>query len=251
MNRHVWMVLLAAASGLFVAGPVRAEEPEALDAGRFIVYEAGAPVAHEDFEYFQFSDSMVVYAKAERKIRRSDGTDVMFNKTMGLIADLMDFNLRRYSSSQSVGADTTRRGIVPDDTVMTVLVESQYGGEAERMVRPPGRLYVLDSQIWTLIDVIGRNLHRQTFDERPVALVAFGSPPATLEATARRMAPDTLRWGGKRVITDRIELKDDNVRFMIWMSPQGRMLKMEVPESKLMVLREAPAVPAATRRRPR
>lgn len=251
MNRHVWMVLLAAASGLFAVAAARAEEPLPLDAGRFIVYEAGKPVAHEDFEYFQFSDSMVVYAKAERKIRRADGTDVTFSKTMGLIADLLDFNLRRYASTQSMGADTTRRGIVPDDTVMTVLVESPVGGEAERMVRPPGRLYVLDSQVWTLIDVIGRNLHRQTFEVRPVAMMAFGNPPGTIEATARRMAPDTLRWGGKRVVTDRLELKDGNARFLLWMSPQGRMLKMEVPESKVMVLREAPPVPAASRRRPR
>jgi hypothetical protein len=243
------VLLLAAAGGLVCSVPAFAEGGKLVDSGRFSIYEGGKAVAREDFEFWEYADSMVVLAETQRTITRSEGGELKLEKVAGLIASVADFDLLRYSSSQGVGPDTTRRGILPDDTLMTVFVESQYGGNAERMVRPPGRLFVMDPQVWTLLDVIGRVLHRQTFDSRPVPLVVFSEPPATTEATARRLPPDTLRWGGKRVIARRLELKDASVRFVMWLSPEGRMLKLEQPESGLRVVREAPKLPPPSRRR--
>jgi hypothetical protein len=247
--RPLLLVLLAALGGLCLSAPVSAQGGKLTDSGRFVVYERGRAVATEDFEFWEYADSLVILAETSRKVTRADGGETMLEKVAGLIANAADFDLRRYSSSQGFGPDTTRRGILPDDTLMTVFVESPIGGNAERMVRPPGRLFVMDPQVWTLLDVIGRVLNRQTFDRRPVPLVVFSDPPAATEATATRLAPDTLRWGGKRVIARRLELKDESVRFLLWMSPEGRMLKLEQPETQLRVLREAPRLPPPARRR--
>ncbi len=243
--------LLAALGGLMLARPSFAQESELVDLGRFIVYEHGTPVAHEDFEYRQFGDSLVIIATTTRKMKRQDGTTVEFYKEMGLIANASDFDLIRYSSSQGVGPDTTRRGIVPGDTAFTAFVETPAGGGADRLVRPPGRLFVLDGQLWTLIDVVGRNVYRQSFDSRPVAMVAFSDPPAVIEATIRRMPADTLRWGAKRVVTQCYEIGDANMRFRTWVGPDGHLLKLEQAESQLRVMREPPKVVPAARRRPR
>lgn len=250
ISRRV-LALLAVVSGLACFNVVLADGPTPVDRGRFIVYENGLPVAHEDFEYAQYTDSMVVFAATTRKMKRADGTAVEFSKDMTLIANAADFDLLTYNSGQGFGPDTTKRGIVPGDTAITVFMETPAGGGADRLVRPPGRLFVLDPQLWTLIDVVGRNVYRQTFDSRPLSMVAFSTPPTVIQATIRRLPADTLRWGGKRVVTQRYELGDENMKFLMWLSPEGRLLQLEQPDSKLRVMREAPKLPPASRRRPR
>ena len=240
--RHVVPALALLFAPLLASSPTLAQE--IYDSGRFIVFEHGVPVAHEDFSYQVFTDSIVIRAQTTRKLRGSDGQIVTFGKNMAMIADGFDFGLKRYVSNQNVLGEFDVNGYLApeeDDTAFTAYQERSGHGEASRLTHPPGHMFIVDSQLFTLFDVIARVLGRQTFDERPVSVLSYGRQPEVLEATARSMPPDTLTWLGNPLFARRIELSDEGTRFELSIAPAGYLLRLVQPEAGLEVLREQPS----------
>jgi hypothetical protein len=242
--------LFLALSLLFAApAPGAPPRPDGMiDSGRLIVLDRGTPVGYEDFEFERRGDSLVVSGIHTRTMRESDGSTVKWVKKFGLIVDGRDFALRQYTSNLEFGGHLMVRGIVPGDTAMTVFTEQDGSGTAERLVQPPGRLFVMDPPLFTLFDVLCRNVSAQSLSRRPVELVTLGEKPATARATMSAAGPDTIRWGGKRMVARRYVIADDQGTFLAWVSPEGRMLRLLHEASALEVLREEPG---ARDKRPR
>lgn len=235
---------LLLALALLLAAPATGApptSPASIDSGRLIVLDRGTPVGYEDFEYERLGDSLVVSGVHTRTMREADGSTVKWVKKFGLVVDARDFGLRQYTSNLEVGGRLMVRGIVPGDTAMTVFTEQDGGGTAERLVQPPGRLFVMDPPLFTLFDVICRNVSAQSLSRRPVELVTLGEKPGTARATMSAAGPDTIRWGGKRMVSRRYVIADDQGTFLAWVSPEGRMLRLLHEASGLEVLREEPA----------
>lgn len=235
---------LLLALALLLAAPATGApptSPASIDSGRLIVLDRGTPVGYEDFEYERLGDSLVVSGVHTRTMREADGSTVKWVKKFGLVVDARDFGLRQYTSNLEVGGRLMVRGIVPGDTAMTVFTEQDGGGTAERLVQPPGRLFVMDPPLFTLFDVICRNVSAQSLSRRPIELVTLGEKPGTARATMSAAGPDTIRWGGKRMVSRRYVIADDQGTFLAWVSPEGRMLRLLHEASGLEVLREEPA----------
>ncbi len=251
--RALPLLLLAAVIAASVAGrAARADEPTTgvIDSGRLMVFSHGEPVATEDFEYEIRHDSLFVTSRMDRKARASDGTIQPYMKSMELIVGAEDWNLLTYLSTEKFEGHKVNRAIYPSDTAITVTVEkNDEFGNADRLVRLPGRLYVMDAGMFTLFDVIARNLHGRIFGDRPVALVTLGNQNQAIVATASPAGRDTIRWGSKPVVADRISLRDSTSAFLLYTSPAGRLLRLENADADLVVMREPPAVPAAAHRR--
>lgn len=225
----------------------RAQGPVTLDQGRFLVFQGDQAVAVERFEYVRSGDSLVVTATVERKVRDASGANVRFDKTSQTVMSEVDFGMRSYLSRQTYEDHSTVKNISLDDTTLTVTSEVDGSGGIDRIVRPPGRLYVMDPLVFSLFDIICRSLSPQTFTKRPIQLITLGATSTTTEATVSVAGADTVRWGGKRVITRRFVMTDPSSRFTVWMDPKGRMLRLEHDGSGLSVVREEPAAP--TRRK--
>lgn len=235
---------LLLALGLLLAPPApRAQQAPATltDSGRLIVLDRGTPVGYEDFQYERTGDSLVVSGLHTRTLRAPDGGTQKWVKKFGLVVDGRDLGLRSYTSNLEVGGQLTVKGVVPGDTVMTIYSEVDGAGTAERLVQPPGRLFVMDPPLFTLFDLICRSVSAQSLSKRPVELVTLGDPPGTARATMSAAGPDTIRWGGRRMIARRYLLEDDQGTFAAWVSPQGQMLRLVHDASGLEVLREEPA----------
>jgi hypothetical protein len=215
------------------------------DSGRLVVYTDGREVGSEDFSFQQHGDSLVVTATARRAARGRDGSIHKFRKSMGLVAGAGDFALVSYLSQQDFDGHTIRRQVIPGDTVLTATIESDERGSADKLPRPPGRVYVLDSGLYTLFDLIGRNLHGRLFGERRIGIVALGDSSITFEATARPAGSDTVRWGNRRVVAPKLRIEDGENVFTLWTSPTGQMLRLENADHQLAVTREPPAAPTA------
>lgn len=248
--------LLLALGVLFSAPALRAQQDPGprVDGGRLIVLDRGTPVGYEDFEYERRGDSLIVSGVHTRNMREAGGATVTWVKKFGLVVDGRDFGLRSYTSNLEVGGRLTVKGVVPGDTAMTVYSEVDGAGTAERLVQPPGRLFVMDPPLFTLFDVVCRSVSSQSLARRPVELVTLGEPAATARATMAAAGPDTIRWAGKRMISRRYVLADDQGTFLAWVSPQGQMLRLLHEASGLEVLREEPAAGAKNRpaaRKPR
>lgn len=243
MKTSRWLALFVA---LVLAAPaVAALAATSLtdDEGDFLVYDRGRQVAREHFSYEQMGDSIVVGAEVARFIA-TPGEKTELHKKMVLVVDAFDYGLRSYVSNQHANEHMLVRGIVPGDTAFTSYREYDGAGTADRLAAPPGRMFILDPQLFTVFDVICRNLHGKVFAKRPINLIALGREDNVFEATVIDAGRDTLRWGGKRVVARRLHLEDRNLRFTMWMSPAGRMLKLEQLESGLSVVRDPHPKPA-------
>lgn len=251
MNPCLRIVIAGAALTLaLVAAALAQDAPSRVfDRGKLVTYQGSVPVATERFEYARQGDSLVVSAQTERRGRLPDGSEKRVSKAMVLYARADDFGMLKYTSNETAGARTVVRSIEPGDTMITVFteVEGERGG-ADMVDRPPGRFFAIDPGLFTLFDVIGRNLQHRIFGSRSVQLVVLGENTKNVEATATLAGTDTVAWGGRRVVTERIALRDSSSAFTLWLSPEGHMLRLESEDGRLVVMREPPATPPVAKR---
>ena len=242
--------LSAALTAAQAAPAAHAQTPAPDDSARFVIFDQSVPVARERCAYQYMGDSLVISATTVRRFEDDKGQQHAFSKSMLLVVDARDLGLMRYLSNQDFQGHKVVRGLLPSDTAMTYYDEYDGVGDAVRLVQPPGRLFVLDPQLFTLFDVLCRSLAGKEFETRRVQLVALAPDTLTLPvATITVTKPDTLRFGARRVPTRRYSLVDQGVRFELWADAAGRMLRMEHAASGLSVERVPNAPPRATPRR--
>ena len=250
---RVAITLFALTVALAANTPAQDASSRILDRGKFVTFKDDVPIATERFEYSRQGDTLVVTANAERRRRKPDGSEQRTTKSMVLHARADDFGMLKYASNETDDGRTLVHGIVPNDTMLTVFTEAaRERGGADMIERPPGRFFAIDTGLFTLFDVIGRNLQHRIFGSRAVQLVVLGTETRNVEATATLAGPDTVVWGGRRVVTERIALRDSTSAFTLWLSPEGHMLRLESEDGRLVVMREPPAsTPTVKRPRPR
>lgn len=244
--------VLAAASiaALLSAAPAaHAQVAVAADSGMLVVFDQDTPVAHERFAWQLMGDSIVVSATARRTLIDDKGERHAFEKAMILVVDSRDLGLLRYLSNQDFQNEKVVRGLLPGDTALTYYTEFSGAGNAVRLTQPPGRLFVIDTPMFSLFDVLLRSLAGKEFETRRVQLLAMGADTLTMPlATVTRAKVDTLRMGTRRVPARHYTLEDPSVRFEMWADANGRLLRLSHPGSGMSVER-APAAPAAAKPR--
>ncbi len=242
------LVLLGLAA-LFVAPTAHAQPRTALaDTGRLIIFQGDAPVARESFWFTVMGDSLFVVAVNERQLQDDQGQRHPFKKTLTMVVDARDFGLLRYTSSQEFQGHVTTRGLVPGDTSITYYEEFDGAGNAMRLVQPPGRLFVMDGQLFSLFEVLCRSLADKTFTSRRVQLLTLADSMATPLATITQGKRDTLAFGNRRIPTRRYTFEDPTARFELWADARGRLLRLVHEPTGLHVVREPEAAPPPRRR---
>ena len=165
---------------------------------------------------------------------------------MVLTASRADLALHYYQSNETVHGATLITGVVAgeEDTALTVYHEEKEGpGVASRMIAPPGRLFVLDSGIYSLFNLICLKLHDQGFASRPITLLTLSAAADTIvEAQVTDLGTETIRWGARPVQARKLQLKDRDTVFLVWVNSDGKMLRLVHEPSGLRVEREPPAV---------
>ncbi len=240
----IWLPILLVLA-LAPAARSAAEDPG--DAGAYQVFVGSRALGLEYFSFEPHGDSIMVFSHVRQAIR---GDEDSLKKDMAIVASYPDYDLRSYESNQHFRGIHLKRRLALGDTIFVSYLEQNEQGTAETLVRPPGRLYVIDPQLFVLFDVLGRNLHRQSFASRPVSFVVLGQPDTTVEATATDLGTEPIRWGAREVQAHKYRLSDAGAEFLLWTSPQGRLLRLTQPASELRVELQPPKIRPA-RRRPR
>jgi hypothetical protein len=216
----------------------RAQVAPAADSGMLVIFDKDVPVANEHYRYQYMGDSLVISSTTQRQFQDEKGQRHAFTKRMVLVVDSHDLGLQRYTSQQEFNAHKAVRGLLPGDTAMTYFTEIDGVGSADRVVQPPGRLFVLDQQLFTLFDVLCRSLAGKEFTSRRVQLVALAPDSLAMPlATITVGKPDTLQQGSARTPTRHYALEDQGLRFDLWADARGRMLRMANEPSGLSVER--------------
>jgi len=242
------LLFLLAALALPVVARADSAPP---DSGRFIVFQGDMPVANEKF-IFQFQgDSLTLTSVAQRTMQDEQGQRHPYEKYMVLVADARDLGLQRYHSIQKFQGNTIQRGLVPGDTSISYYVEENGGGEGFRLVQPPGRLYVMDSPMFSLFEVVTRGLSGKTFTTRRMQLLALSDSMTTPLATVTALQPDTLKMGSKRLPVRRYRFEDMSASFELYADSRGRLIRLVHELSGLHVEREPDAVVAKPAPKPK
>jgi hypothetical protein len=235
--KTAWFCFLGLAC--LVSSPLRATaEGIVLDQGVFHVYQGDKALGAETFAFEKLDDSLYVYCEIVEKIPYPDG-EMELKKSMRLLAREFDLGLVLYESIQYLDGVKLVRAIVPQDTALMVYREGNEGGEGNMIVSPPGRLFILDGQVFSLFDLICRNLHEKAFDKRPLQLFVLGVRDTFILATATDLGTETIRWNQKPVQARKIRIADSSSEYFAWIAPHGVMVRLEQPVSGLRVERKA------------
>ena len=246
-------VLLVAAFAVFAtlaalppARPADAQGRVSVDSAQFAVFEREVPVATERCIFNYMGDSLVVVSTTQRTFVDEQGGRHPLRKSMMLVVDAHDMGLIRYLSTQDFNDHEIVRGLIPGDTSMTYFIEMDGGGNADRVVQPPGRLFVMDSQMFSLFDVLSRSLANKTFTTRRVQLLALQTDSlAAPIATVTALGADTLLSGRSKQVANHYAFEDESARFELWSDRQGRLVRLIHAESELRVERvPTPTAPA-------
>jgi len=224
-----------------------------VDSGDFSVSLRGRKLGSEKFSMIVEGDSLLVQARSVQTFPGADegGADLVVEKLMGTVTNSFDFGLHHYVSRQMVRSDTLVRGVetTEADTLYSVWRELNHYGQGDRMVMPPGRVFVIDSPpLFTTFNVLCRTLHGKTFDKRPVTLLLLGTRDTVLEATVTDLGTEPIRWGSRSVSARKLSIGDEGTQFVAWMSPTGRMLRLHQPQTGLQVDRDPPKITAPAKR---
>ena len=237
---------MACLASLLLAGAALAQGPtERIDQGSFIIHVKDRPIGAETFEVVGRSDSVNATARSYLTARTKNGDEVI-ERVMVASLNRTDFSLRYYQSDQTMLGETLITGVIAgqEDTALTVFRErKQGGGIANRLVAPPGRLFVLDSGLYSLFNLICLNLHDKTFSSRPITVLTLSTARDTIiEALVTDLGTETIRWGARPVQSRKLQLEDRGTVFVAWLDPSGRMLRLTHEASGLRVERDPPAV---------
>jgi hypothetical protein len=212
-----------------------------LDAGTFIISQYGKPVRAEEFALEQMGDTLLVRATSTVSLPGQAARPA--DKSMILLVSQLDFAMGSFWSQQSTGPDTLRRGIevAPRDTIMTVWRELNQSGIGDIRALPPGRMYILDPPLFTTFNFLGRTLHGKVCDRRPIRVFVLGARDSMVDGTVTDVGTETIRWGGRPVLTRKLVIADEATSFTGWYSPDdGRMFRLEQARDSLRVERKAP-----------
>ena len=221
------------------------------DSGRFIVFQGDLPVANEKFVFQYLGDSLALTAVSRRTMQDEQGQRHNFEKTMVLVADARDLGLQRFHSIEEFRGNKIQRGLLPGDTSITFYFEENGGGEAFQLVQPPGRLYVMDSPMFSLFEVVTRGLVGKTFTSRRMQLLALTDSMSAPLATVTTLKPDTLRSAELRVPVSRYRFEDASASFDLYADSRGRLMRLVHEPSGLHVEREPDPVAVSSAKKPK
>jgi hypothetical protein len=212
-----------------------------LDEGVFIISQNGKPVRAEQFAIERTRDTMLV--RAASMVSLPGQAERPVDKSMLLIVGPLDFAMGSYWSVQAAGPDTLRRGVevARGDTVFTAWREVNRNGVGTIIALPPGRMYILDPPLFVTFNFLGRTLHGKPCDRRPIKIFVLGARDSVVDGTVTDVGTETIRWGGRPVLTRKLVIADTRTSFTGWYSPDdGRMLRLEQARDSIRVERKAP-----------
>lgn len=237
------ILLLLAALGALVPTPGHAET---LDQGSFKIYRHNQPLGAETFLFTEGNDSLAVEARQFLTLQTADGEQPL-ERSANVVVSRTDFSLLSFSSIRTFQGKTITRGIALSDTHYVAYRQTDLGGEGESRILPPGRIYVMDSQIITLFDLICRSFQDRAFKSRDIHLLALGPSDTMLTAHATALGTETVRWDEKPVVAHKLQLKvDSQTIFTFWIGPRGQLLRLIEPVGGLRAERTPPAAKGAS-----
>lgn len=208
------------------------------DQGFYRVYQSDRLLGTEFVTFEQRSDSSLVVSMVDEVLPRPGGTLDTLRKNSILAVSARDGAVRGYQSHQMVNNDLLSRSLSMSDETYTSYRESSAGGFGDTYERPPGRIYIVDPQVFALFDVICRDMHTQRFDERTITMLYVTARDTAVDGRVKRLGKAPFKLGKQTVMAEKFSITDPWSEFFVWVSPSGRMLRLTLPAVGLRAERD-------------
>ncbi len=208
------------------------------DQGFYRVYQGEHLLGTERVTFEQRSDSSVVVSMIGELLPRPGGIVDTLRKNSVLAVSGRDGALRGYQSHEKVNGELVSRSLSMSDTTYTSYRQTSAGGFGDTYERPPGRIYVVDPQVFALFDALCRDMHSQRFDERTVTLLYIAARDTAVDGRVKRLGKAPFKLGAQTVMAEKFSISDPWSQFFAWVSPSGRMLRLTLPAVGLRVERD-------------
>ncbi len=240
----VLVVAALAAAGVAIAqappggGPGVAESPvHAVDAGTYRVFQDSTFVGVEHFSFETRHDSAMVFSHVRQLLPRPRALPDTLRKDAAEVRSAGFGTLRYYESEQSLNRHRLARRLEIGDTTYQSYRQSDRENTADTEELPPGRIYVVDPQVFALFELICRDMLAQKVDERPITMLYLLPRDTTVEAHIRKLGRESVRVEGLTYPCEKLGITDPFSQFYAWMTPHGRMLRFTLPKVGLRVER--------------
>ncbi len=217
--------------------PARAEPPIS-DAGTYRVYQNDQLIGTEEFWFFTSAESLLIRARVSELLPRPGFAPDTLQKGMQLLMSPDDRDMHTYLSQEILSGVATRRELTMLDTTYSSTREFGQRGFTDVYVRPPGRIYPVDPQVFTLYHLMVHDVQAQGVDDRGVLTLYLAGKDTTAETRVTRLGKESVKLGGRLYPADKFRVKDDWSEFLVWLSPKGQMLKLTMPSVGLRVERD-------------
>jgi hypothetical protein len=123
------------------------------------------------------------------------------------------------------------------DTSLSSYFQVNERGQGDNLVRKPGKMFVVDpsSSCSTTSSAAISPSDLRPASGAPVHRSA--GPDTFIEATAKDMGFETIRWGSRRSGPGSSAFSTPRCSFFVWISSNGVMLRLEQPEFGMLVER--------------
>jgi hypothetical protein len=209
--------------------------------GTFEVWQDTTRLGTEFYRVYSTpkGDSLLAISTVRYELRGQGGLTAYEKWTLGITRGLDAFPLL-FQSREGIGGRQRVLNLTFPDGNAIIFRESEGSGQANVVGVPPGRLYILDPNVYEHIETLVSD-----FCERGLATrlqnVIMTPRDTVLQVRLTRGPQESIEGPGrgKRKAT-RVDVSDDLTLIKTWLDEQGLLLRLEAPAQKLRVVRLPP-----------
>jgi hypothetical protein len=229
------------AGGAAAGGDYGTEHLSLSKTGTFEVWQDTTRLGTEFYRVYASpkGDSLIAVSNVRYDLRDRGGRLAYEKKTLEITRTLDAFPLL-LQSEETVGGQDRSVSITFREGNAIVFREAGGGGQADVIAVPPGRLHILDPNVYEHVESLVADFWTRGIAARTQNVIM--TPRDTVLQIRLTRGPQETVVGpeGRKVKATRVDVFDELTLIKTWLDDQGLMIRLEAPAQKLRVVRLAP-----------
>lgn len=224
--------------------PPKVGPPDRLSFLRAGTFETWQDTSRLGTEFYQVyvtprRDSVIASTTTRYQLRDQTGP-FLYEKFTLQITRAMDAFPLFYQSYENLGERHRALSVTTHDTMAVIFHEAGGRGEGNVIDLPPGRLYLLDPQVFDQVENLVGDFAQRGLTSR-FQQVLMPPRDSVVQVRLARGPQETIELPGLgKKKAQRIDLYDDLTLIRTWVSDDGILLKIESPSQGMRVVRLPP-----------
>jgi hypothetical protein len=207
-------------------------------------YEAWQDTSRLGTEFYRVyatpgGDSLVSVSTVRYELHGQGGLTTYEKWTLGITRSLDSYPLL-YQTRESIGGRQRALNVTFRAGTALIFRESEGRGGATAVGMPPGRIYILDPNVYEQIERVVSEFYARGLPSRMQNIIM--TPRDTvLEIRLTRGPKENIELPGRgKLAATRVDIFDDLTLIKTWVDDGGLLVRVEAPAQKLRVVRLPP-----------